>query len=263
MSAVHPVAAHHTASAPSGVEFLSPPHRSERCKALAKLGCLVARVAPVVSTREDGDPGSERTSWSAGPLQRGRLREAIDGAVEISLALRGALPPSVEMEADLSAVAEDQLFRVRALGVPGICLVLPELSSLADDDGLLHPNDSQALVVWHELSDSDPVLMLLDEHDRAIKWLAPQSLGAALGIPVGWRDEHADATRESRHDIASSTNQRDAVTEEEIGSPAADMALSHQQWHHNVHKRIQWIQNFSGSLQDVAFSGQQIVNSRM
>lgn len=188
MSVVQTTPTSHTTPPAQRVEFLSPAERSDRCRRLAKTGFLVARVAPLIDSEGPHD----------GPLRRGRLREAIDGAVEISLALRGALPPSIDSDADPCAIAEDQLFRVRALGSPGLCLVLPTLMGLADERDVLDFDDSRALAVWHELTETDPVVLLIDDEDRHVKWLAPESLGSALVEPIegaahqDWHDAHPD-----------------------------------------------------------------------
>ena len=100
-----------------GCAFLSPSSRSARCSELAAEGFLVARVVPVHDSDDDEDEGepTSRPSWHGGPLKPGGLGEALEGAVEISLALRGALPPAVEVGSPGLAMARDQLYRVRTL----------------------------------------------------------------------------------------------------------------------------------------------------
>jgi hypothetical protein len=144
---------------------------------LAAGGYVIARV---VGLHEDaGDPQQIVT--------RGRLREAIDGAVEIALALRGALPPAVDVAADTDVTTRDQLFRVRTLDAPGLCLVLPPLAKLADEDGVLDAGDSLVLATWRALSATQaldvPVALLFERADRALSMLAPQPLGELFDAP--------------------------------------------------------------------------------
>jgi hypothetical protein len=177
-----------------GCEFLTPADRSSRCRELATEGWLVARVVPVFE--EDSRSGTPtpppvRSSSSGGILRRGRLREALEGAVEISLALRGALPPTVEVGAASAETARDQLFRVKALGAPGLCLVLPELRKLCEDE-TLDPADGAALLDWAALCARGPVVLLCDEGDRCLGVLMPRPLADALGAgtaPRRWTDD--------------------------------------------------------------------------
>lgn len=147
-------------------EFLTRTRRTERCRELAERGYIVARV-------------------TAAPPD-GTLRQAVDGAVEISLALRGALPPAVDIGAPVAAAAHDQLFRMRALGAQGLCVVLPELSNLADD-GVLHGDDSETLDAWRELCTDAPVVLLFDSADCELNMLAPQSIARVFSdlVPDG------------------------------------------------------------------------------
>src|SRR5262245_57965294 len=95
------------APAPAGgVHFVAAPDIADLS---ARLRARRYLVAPVAST------------------ERGRLREAIDEAVEGALAMRGALPPAVELDAAFEPTIRDQIFRARALGVSGLCLMLPAL----------------------------------------------------------------------------------------------------------------------------------------
>src|SRR4051794_35293332 len=111
-----------TPSAPSpagGVHFIAGPRHTEVC---AELRARRYLIAPVASP------------------ERGRLRHAIDDAVEGALALRGALPPAVDLDAALDLVLRDQVFRARALGATGLAVTLPQLgeasgSVLDVDDG--------------------------------------------------------------------------------------------------------------------------------
>lgn len=169
-----------------GAAFLTPAHRSERCKELADRGYLLARVG------------------SDGPLERGELREALEGAVEISLALRGALPPSVTIDAPAVVAAQDQVFRVKTLDAAGLCLVVPSLTELADADLHLHPDDSTALDTWRRLGELEPVVLLFDAADRNLRMLAPQALGEVFGEELEVRDSGAFVTaRENEQDCTT------------------------------------------------------------
>ncbi len=180
-----------------GSEFLTRPDRSERCRQLADLGYLVARVAPVYDTEQI--PSSSLPPSSA--LKRGHLRQALEGAVEISLALRGAQPPATVGEEEAELAAANQLTRLHQLNASGLCLVLPELRRVADDDGTLDIADSTALDVWRELAESEPVYLLLDDGDRDLNILAPRRLSRILGSadqdlalqgPLSWADDNRD-----------------------------------------------------------------------
>jgi hypothetical protein len=146
---------------PRGGAFLTPAERSERSRKLADAGYLVARVALSSERGELTGPGS--------------LAEALTSAVEISLALRGALPPAVEIDAGIAATARDQLFRMRVLEAAGLCLVLPPLAAIAVE-GALHADDAAVLRHFQRLSEHEPVVLLFDAADRELSILAPQPL---------------------------------------------------------------------------------------
>jgi len=173
-----------------GSEFLTRADRSERCRQLADQGFLVARVAPVYDV--------ERGTTSASAVKVGQLRQAIEAAVEISLALRGAAPPASIGEDNVEVAARDQLARLEKLEARGLCLVLPELRRLADFRGTLDIADSTALDVWRELAEDGPLYLLLDDNDRDLSILAPRRLSRILGteppipaesLPVAWAED--------------------------------------------------------------------------
>ena len=99
------------APAPAGgVHFVAATRHTDLCAELRARRYLVAPVrAP----------------------ERGRLRHAIDDAVEGALAMRGALPPAGELDALLEPTLRDQVFRARALGATGLCVTLPRLGDAA------------------------------------------------------------------------------------------------------------------------------------
>ncbi|WP_437504073.1 hypothetical protein [Sorangium sp. So ce1099] len=116
-----------------------------------------------------------RFLWASAPAApEGQLRAALDEAVELALALRGALPPRVQDGAALEAVIADQVFRARALGAAGLAVGLPRLTRGAR--GALHPEDSATLLAWLGAVREAPVALVLDEGDRSAQVLAPVPL---------------------------------------------------------------------------------------
>ncbi|XXT18085.1 hypothetical protein WME94_48440 [Sorangium sp. So ce429] len=116
-----------------------------------------------------------RFLWASAPAApEGQLRAALDEAVELALALRGALPPRVQDGAALEAVIADQVFRARALGAAGLAVALPRLTGGAR--GALHPEDSATLLAWLGAAREAPVALLFDEGDRSAQVLAPVPL---------------------------------------------------------------------------------------
>jgi hypothetical protein len=106
----------------------------------------------------------------------GSLRRAIDDAIEGALALRGALPPSVDVEASVEITVRDQVFRTRALGATGLALAFPPLPEPAFQSAL-DVRDSAVLAAWISASQRWPVQLLLDEADRDTELLMPRRLG--------------------------------------------------------------------------------------
>jgi hypothetical protein len=145
-----------------GLWFAPPERHADACRELASRRFLVAAVAIL--------PPS------------GGLRLVIEEAVEGALAMRGALPPCVEVGAALGASVEDQLFRVRTLGVRGLGIALPRLADAAPG-GRLGAEDSAALTAWMEAAKSRPVVLLMDERDRAIEVHTVRTLGE-LAAPL-------------------------------------------------------------------------------
>lgn len=166
MSSLAP--AEKTAQAPApagGVHFV---HAADQATLCAELRARRYLVAPV------------------GALDRGKLRAAIDEAVEGALALRGALPPAVHLEAALEPTIRDQIFRARALGATGLCVALPEM---AGDRGALDVADSETLLAWLAAAKRAPLLLLLHEGDRAARVLAPAPISDFAGpSPLAARD---------------------------------------------------------------------------
>lgn len=106
----------------------------------------------------------------------GELRRAIDDAVEGALALRGALPPAVDVEAGVEITVRDQVFRTRALGATGLALTFPRLPGPASRRAL-DARDGAVLAAWIGASKRWPVQLLLDDADRDTELLLPRRLG--------------------------------------------------------------------------------------
>ncbi|MBM4374603.1 MAG: hypothetical protein FJ095_05925 [Deltaproteobacteria bacterium] len=152
-----------------GVAFVDERHEPAMLRELIESGHVVARLP--------------RASSGASALDlpvAGQLRDAVEGSLEMALALRGALPSNVALGSSALELAKDQLFRVRALGMKGLALVIPELRRLAGDDGALSADDSEVLRTWRELADEEPVVLLLEEADRAVALHVPTTLGRWL-----------------------------------------------------------------------------------
>src|SRR5262249_53551743 len=109
----------------------------------------------------------------------GRLREAIEDAVEGALAMRGALPPAVEVGAALEPTISDQVFRARALGAAGLALALPQLGDATD--GMLDAADGAALSAWVTAARRSPLLLVLDESDRGARVMTPVPIADLAG----------------------------------------------------------------------------------
>lgn len=139
----------HAPGPAGGVHFIEATRHADLCAELRSRRYLVAEVPY---------------------LERGRLRHAIDDAIEGALALRGALPPSVHLDAEVDATIRDQIFRARALGATGLALDVPGLQ------GMLHPDDSATLMAWLDEAKRTPLLMVLDEAAREARVLAPVAL---------------------------------------------------------------------------------------
>ena len=106
----------------------------------------------------------------------GELRRAIDDAVEGALALRGALPPAVDVDAGVEITVRDQVFRARALGATGLALAFPRLPGPVDRHAL-DARDSAVIAAWIGASKRWPVQLLLDDADRDTELLMPRRLG--------------------------------------------------------------------------------------
>ena len=143
-----------------GLWLVPESRRGDACRELAARRFLVAPVTPTGA-------------------RRGQLRAAIDDAVEGARALRGALPPCVDVDADPGELVRDQLLRLSALGAGGLALALPRLADLADPRGWLEVGDGLALATWMEAARHarSPVVLVADQGDEVVRIYAPRSLG--------------------------------------------------------------------------------------
>jgi hypothetical protein len=144
-------------AAPGGLVFAPAARQADVCAELRARRYLVVATSPVT------------------PLPGG-LRRAIDDAVEGTLALRGALPPAVEIDAGAEITARDQFFRARALGAQGLSIALPRLPC-PPGQRLLDPEDGAALSAWIAAAQRTSVVLVLDEADRDVQLLIPRRLG--------------------------------------------------------------------------------------
>ncbi|WP_437990955.1 hypothetical protein [Sorangium sp. So ce145] len=141
--------------------------------------CGTARFAPSEQGADsERELRSQRFLWASAPAAPdGQLRATIEEAVELALALRGALPPRVQAGAPLEVVIADQIFRARALGAAGLAVALPRLAGgRSASPRALHPDDSATLLAWLGAAREAPVALVFDEDDRSAQVLAPVPL---------------------------------------------------------------------------------------
>jgi hypothetical protein len=196
-----------------GSEFLTSTDRTARCRELADDGYLVARVVPMFDRTSSKESDGPRSS-----VKPTELRNALEGAVEISLALRGALPPSVDIGAPVHESVRDQIYRLRKLGAPGLCIVLPELRPIANPQQQLTADDSVALEAWRKLSDEHPVVLLFDDADQDITMLAPRRLDEVFPMPeptpTSWPNDARSLLEQTPTDKVEVATAADAELEE-------------------------------------------------
>src|SRR5262249_4159846 len=138
----------------SGLLWVRPEQLPEACSRLARERFVVAIAG-------------------MGTTARCALRRALDDAIQGALAARGALPASVDPEAELGRIIRDQVFRAQALGASGLALVIPSLEPIVGADATLDPDDGAALVSWVEAARDGGVVLVLDEGSRAVRVIAP------------------------------------------------------------------------------------------
>jgi hypothetical protein len=146
------------------VRFVNAEERIRQSPAIAAAGFLVIDVPPppwMVHRSDVGHP------------PRGRLREAIEAAVETALHTCGAPSPGVSDMVDLDQCLSDQLFRARTVGAAGFALYLPPLADVGSLAGALDAEDSAVLRWWIAAATERPVVLLLDERNRRIGAYGP------------------------------------------------------------------------------------------
>ncbi len=116
-----------------------------------------------------------------GPVQRGRLRLWIEGAIEDELCRQGAVPPGVTASSDLDASLSDQLYRARLIERPRLHLEIDSLQGIANLSGALDAEDSAVLRWWLAATLERPVRLAFHPSNR---WLGvygpPVTFGALL-----------------------------------------------------------------------------------
>jgi hypothetical protein len=160
------------------VRFVSADERSQNH---ASLGLLLTVCVP---------PPPWLDNAASGQVQRGRLREVIEAAIESALEQNDAPPPGVVDFADLDQSLSDQLYRARSVGAGGIVLYIPDLSSAGSLAGALDAEDSAVLRWWIAATAERPVMLLLDHANRHLGAYGPPT---RLEYLVEWRD--ADVPR--------------------------------------------------------------------
>ena len=119
-----------------------------------------------------------------GPSARGQLAEFLEAAVEEVLVRRGGAPPGVGVASDWSASLADQLYRASRLGLRGLVLTVGPLQGAAGPGGVLDPDDSAALRFWARASRESPVIVLIDQRNRALSGHGPPTpIEQLLGAP--------------------------------------------------------------------------------
>lgn len=104
---------------------------------------------------------------------RGRLREVIEAAIESALEERGAAPPGIGASTDLDASLSDQLFRARHVGANGFAIHVGSLTGMANLASALDAEDSAVLRWWIAATEERPIVLLIDESNRALGAYGP------------------------------------------------------------------------------------------
>ncbi len=165
----------HVAPPECGVEVISPDEASLRHAALTGEPWLLVEL-PI-----------------PGPVARHRLASLIDEAIESALAQRGAAALGVAATQDLDAALDDQLFRARAIGLQGLCLMIPPLHGMTGNTGVLEADDSAALRWWVEAATGRPLRLWIDDANRYLGiYGPPQPLYKVIALAGG--GDHSSAT---------------------------------------------------------------------
>ncbi|MGH7281026.1 MAG: hypothetical protein ACRELY_05845 [Polyangiaceae bacterium] len=126
--------------------FVGEDEGTERIADLARTGVLVVRV-------------------ELEPAMRGKLEDAVDDAIDTTLAARGAGHPGVGAY-DREGAMNDRIFRARRLGFSGIAVAFGSLSPLCAGRSSLDADDCAALRALSDLTSTRPLWVLLKKIDR-------------------------------------------------------------------------------------------------
>lgn len=185
---------------PSGTERVDP-HVSTHLVSTSKVRFVDD------ACREELTHAATRARWVVlrpRAEKRSSIARAIDSDLESALAVRGA-HPDLTNDTDLVRCLDRQLDRARHAGVRGVCLALPTLAPIADEDGVIDAGDARYLqafmrAAWHTAPDM-PVVVAFATTDRAISLPVPralESLVARVEHDLGLSEEDPlDATCES------------------------------------------------------------------
>jgi hypothetical protein len=174
----------------------------ERSQSHGSLGLLLTVCVPPPPWGADG----------AGQLQRARLRDIVESAIESALELNDAPPAGVGDLADLDQCLSDQLYRARSVGAGGLVLCLPDLTSAGSLAGALDAEDSAVLRWWIAATAERPVMLLLDDANRHLGAYGPPT---RLEHLVGARGALGDETPSvpTKMTAARRTERTDAANE--------------------------------------------------
>jgi hypothetical protein len=107
------------------------------------------------------------------PNCRGKLRDAIESAIESALERQGAPHAGFADSSDLGATLSDQLFRARMIGARGLSIHLGPLSTMATLAGALDAEDSAVVRWWLAATQDRPVALLIDASNRRLGAYGP------------------------------------------------------------------------------------------
>jgi hypothetical protein len=200
----------------------------ERSQSHGSLGLLLTVCVP---------PPPWADATGTGQLQRGRLRDAIETAIESALELNDAPPPGVGDLADLDQCLSDQLYRARSVGAGGLVLCLPDLTSVGSLAGALDAEDSAVLRWWIAATAERPVMLLLDNANRhlgaygpptRLEHLVGEHAEEAHRAPAKIPTERTSAPRDAGapHHTESSDGARDPMDRAERPPATSHVELS-------------------------------------
>lgn len=157
-------------------------------------------------------------------LVPGRLRQAVEEAVESALAMRGAPPPSVPVDVDATASLRDQCTRTKALGAAGLALVLPPLMTLSEGGTTLNMTDSAVLSAFGEAAQTGAVALVFDDTDRGLRILAPVRLDEFVADAIPTRRPLMSEPRPIARPVApvAQAETRDAAESQSVLSQVAE-----------------------------------------